>query len=293
MKYNIYKMRTIDIKEKRVKEKHANYIHTYLNNRLDSKEDNLAWDILQASVAEYSYLHYDSPTIFIEARDLVEVLYKANYDIEDNTFAFPLNGICSIAFPLNTIIDGINLSGVILINFEKHFSKTITIMSKDEIFPYAITYLPGEQLEKLHHGIAIQFTSKDNLYKASIASYDDIKKILHNDPQTKVQKEIIIHLKIIIALCYYLKAFPDSLVKGLPRDIKYDKDKYQFNKNVMTIQTPQKIKDIHVAMHLRRAHFRCLRNERYKRNEDGSCRVLFISDIMVGGKIEAYTAKGI
>jgi len=41
-------------------------------------------------------------------------------------------------------------------------------------------------------------------------------------------------------------------------------------------------------MHWRTFHFRALRDSRYKRNKNGSIRIVFVHDTIVGGTITPY-----
>lgn len=98
-------------------------------------------------------------------------------------------------------------------------------------------------------------------------------------------------ISIIVAVESYIKAFPESLRSGPPRPSERIECASQF---YLTRPRDQKIIGSHGSpcAHWRRGHFRELRDDRFKKNNDGSNRIVFVHDCIVSQKgQEIYTVE--
>lgn len=100
------------------------------------------------------------------------------------------------------------------------------------------------------------------------------------------------YCKLAINLIYYMKAYPDKVLDGVPEDIvKNDRSKYQNSYHIKVadeiVEKTEVVDGRIVTPHFRSGHFRYLKSDYYK-NKKG--QVIFIAATMVKGKAKTVVA---
>ena len=98
--------------------------------------------------------------------------------------------------------------------------------------------------------------------------------------------------RICLGVMVYAKAFPDYIISGLPRMVSIGMPS---RANILTA-APEILEGAtrtSVSMHIRAGHFKTLQHERFKRNEDGTPKVIFVRQTVVAGKLTPKTAVGL
>jgi len=106
-------------------------------------------------------------------------------------------------------------------------------------------------------------------------------------------EETRVHFKLGVSILCYMQAFPECVVPGIPSDMSIKEMMHGGQKNKRTGFTIKAPIDIATgrALHLRRGHFRSLHDERFKRADDGSIKIVWVRESVVGGKIDPYTVE--
>jgi hypothetical protein len=120
-------------------------------------------------------------------------------------------------------------------------------------------------------------------------NWKDLMKNLIGFDADLTEEEHQVTFALFQAICgmvIYYRAFPQMMRFGIPNNVK------SLDLNNHTIKSPiVNHTDSSVDQHIRRAHFRVLKHERYKRAADGGPRIIQVSDCIVGGKLDPYTIK--
>ena len=102
-------------------------------------------------------------------------------------------------------------------------------------------------------------------------------------------------LRTVVGLILYAAAFPDALRPGLPDAGNKELGTKlvlapHFRRSAVTLLGPTPT-SAQRALHFRSGHFRILAHERYRRDEQGRVRVVYVRESLVGGKADAYTLE--
>jgi hypothetical protein len=95
----------------------------------------------------------------------------------------------------------------------------------------------------------------------------------------------------MVNLLFFIQSFPESLVRGLPGDGGRGLPPGGRNFRVELPQQFRHLGGTHASphAHIRSFHFRALRDERFRRNPDGSIRIVPVRMTLVGSnKVEPY-----
>lgn len=279
-------------------------------------------------IDEYAYHMSNDSTIFIESTKLLEMIYKSKFDVHYDEISLPISNILSIAFPQNFIINGVEIKGCMFSKYnrfkiyqemcydlncldwlaerrslglkdEDQFA--IILKGKDEKgFPvtFRSEFLPSEINKTLTSDDYILERIK-TAFNQNNKPYDDLTilsefaKEMQNftyDLNKNDAHKINVFLRLCLGVCIYISAFPQSLQQGLPGEWKFKRVGFPqiFSRtsvyNILSPSSTHKSPE----MHIRSWHFRALRDIRYKRNNDGSVRIIPVSSSIVGGKITPY-----
>lgn len=92
--------------------------------------------------------------------------------------------------------------------------------------------------------------------------------------------------KLWFGLQCYIRAFPECVHDGFPKEMKLKESKeHKDTSHQITISLSRKVSHNEHGQrvtHWRKGHFRSLRDERYKRNEDGTVKIVWVRDCIVG-----------
>lgn len=96
--------------------------------------------------------------------------------------------------------------------------------------------------------------------------------------------------RLALRLGVYLQAFPDSIRPGFPDGMSNYEQKQQNTANAFRIGLPAKYHNSPVS-HWRSGHFRRLLDEKFKRDDEGRARIIYVNPCLVGEKVDPYTVE--
>lgn len=228
---------------------------------------------------EGSWYFQGKPVIFLESADLVRGLWETNYKIDFDSICLPMN-VLSFSFPDDVEIEGMKLPPVI-------FHKMPTLDGGIRVSSVV--------RERFSYGQVTTICNQEHLER--VMKYEDLAEIPRTDFEVQFnEKDSKLHavlFRLCIGICSYISAFPGCLRKGLPEAINYRDSRIllaELNRvSPVTLGLHERFRQSPSA-HFRAGHFRTLRDDKYKRNPDGTYRTVWVSEAYVAGKIDAYTA---
>ena len=212
-------------------------------------------------------LHKKSPCLFIENMELLRFLYESTYTEDTLQIAIEQNEFNWFCFPSRSLL-GLNLRPCV---FGKIHGKCICRI-------YLSNHNTYESLVNLESAASQFVLSKNN----NTCDFDDMN----------TRAAVRLHLRLCLAAVVYSLCFPDYIRDGLPYLVKAPDIR---SPRILTA-APEILEGAtrtSVSMHIRAGHFRCLRDERYKRNEDGTPKIVFVRQTVVAGKLTPKTAVGL
>lgn len=227
-------------------------------------------------LAEAKLFEKSSPCLFIQTESLARFLYESTYSwgiFKQAISDFDFKHIC---FPAKSI-NGINLRPCAFGNFAGIQTSEIGLPNVTNRVVFTCG-LPGGNIGARIWDIdaADELLSKREMVDEKFPQ-DDIA---------------FLHIRLCMAAVVYAAAFPDCIRNGMPDDIA-----------APHLHSPRTLTAAHeilegatrtsVSIHIRAGHFRCLRDERYKRNEDGTPKIVFVRQTVVAGKLTPKTAFGL
>jgi hypothetical protein len=253
---------------------------------------------------EHLWLSAGKPCIFIENIDLENALAASTADVDFSVFrsipspiyisiqAEPGNRLREpfLAFRLGPKQSGDlarflaqankSLSEAGAVSFDLRENETLYLMARDPTTPD----MPLKEMGDLRdiglepEGSAVAWT-----------------KIPENDVRPATGRILPAHeetvmarcSKLFIGLAAYIKAYPTCLVDGLPEGMKFSERPIGGGAKIRKIVLLDRLKKRPGSIpsaHWRRWHFRTLRDERYKREPDGSCRVIMVKESLVNAR---------
>lgn len=269
--------------------------------------DSVGFDIF---VEEDMWFRAGRPTIIVEDIELAQMVFQANFDVDASTVTPPNNALVQFAFRKPFHIGGYPVAGLLYgrLNIAERFSNVERI---GKLIGQNFVLAPGGMVEGW---VCIFSHGKDQPHLRAFLTPDMIQEVLDDpawfldhyqgDARMGITEDGAIHLsklwamtlddakrqatmlRLSCGLCAYMKAFPQSVV--VSKDKKtlklLDVDKFKMSKQkifCLSLQSEHKTPHGSPTAHWRRWHFRTLRDARYKRNSDGSFRVVFVRDSVV------------
>lgn len=281
-------------------------------------------------IDEYAYHKNNDPTLFVESEKLVELIYKSKFDVLTNEIKLPIGNVISIAFPQNLKLGGVDVHGCLFgkynrlkafeqmcneLNCQYWLSEKNKLNLKNEDqFAIIIKYKDADGSPIT---VRSEFSSEEIQKTLNSDEYilERIKNFHDDSPQPDIPlslqgfakqlmdftydlniddaHRINVALRACLGLCVYASAFPDAIQEGLPGQWKFKQVGFPqtlSRNNVFNLLAP---KTTHKTpeMHWRTFHFRSLRDKKFKRNKDGSVRIIFVRDTIVGGKLTPYSLE--
>lgn len=264
-------------------------IATYLEDR----------DIELSLPFEHWYLnHTDRLVMFLENEHLADWLFNCKYNVEEESFAFPVSSFI-INFPAGYKLGGIPIRSTMvsrmlpsdiggrIASFRQYYqisqSKTILVpeFHRDGETCYFCMYNNKGPYEKIEFTVPTRVLPLVlNDFQIFNKSIDD-KDIKNMIPQERIS--LFNHIRLVGAIKVYLNAFPDALKSGCPNTMRLNHQKRCPNGH--TIGIHQKILHSENTVqgskipHFRCGHFRNLSSTWYK-NKKG--QVIWIKDSFIG-----------
>lgn len=226
--------------------------------------------------------------IFIESLELLAKIYNAKITAVQPENVYALRNPVSIIVPQNPL----NIPGIFVAPFNRQRNNALAkrmqiIRGKFNVANTSHITTPGGFLAYKRN-----LDEDSRLCQADWNSYlsDDLGRVdCENSPLLNSDYTTC---AFATKLMVYLAAFPESMRGGYPDVIRKPKKNGLFNGRdaaVRTISFPTGYDPR--AAHWRSWHFRELRHERFKRNPDGSARIVLVKDAFVNTPGQPYTVK--
>lgn len=246
-----------------------------LKTRNIGEHDKVQSTILASIVVERQLLEDKTPCLFISSRELANFLHQSHYSQDLQMSAIKSVPLRWFVFPTMQI-DGYDLRPVAFgkVRFYDQFAGNAVYISMPNGL-VASRYFQDAMCEQALHS---------NLSKEVVASRADNPMLL-----VAVSRMMT---RLCLAACVYETAFPDYIVDGLPEYISSP----SIHKPKKLIAAPEILEGAtrtSVSMHIRAGHFKTLQHERFKRNEDGTPKIIFVRQTVVAGKLTPKTAVGL
>lgn len=268
--------------EKKTWEEFLEYL---LDNNLrnaiaDKKERSI---IIVGLIAQGLWATQGYPTLFLESEDLANLLYECEIPdlLEDVTLPISSFPMVAIAVRNNTIIEDTQLKPFLMGRFPDDVTESelesVFDSSKDNFMVLSREGLWGS----------------DHVFSRTQQSYEENVRSIGRDKEKIGISQIDIQFKIALSIGLYASSFPELIKDGAPMErsiSKQQKKESRSMKKMATLNLDPRVANSPVSPHYRRGHYRILHDERYKRNSDGSKRIVFVSGSQVRGKSPVKTA---
>ncbi|MFC1601283.1 hypothetical protein ACFL34_02940 [Candidatus Sumerlaeota bacterium] len=251
---------------------------------------------------EWTLHKMGNPTIFIETPELVDALLKANFRIHHSSIILPnKKGFSYFAFPHRTVVSGVELCGCF---FGTPPSEQIEHALEALNCTFGTSLALGDKHANLSERFLVGLRNSNNGFmmrsinqsELSLAMNNGVNQYAPDTPERCVSegdKRLEDALfRLCAAACIYAQAFPEHVRPGYP-EVKISNGTRPSRpiKTVTTLGSPQQNHGSAKCLHIRNGHFRSLANKRFKRNPDGSIKVVFVKASVIGGKIEPTTVE--
>ena len=244
----------------------------------------------QSTDLEYRWWKLNKPTYFIDTKDLAHKMYLIGNDIKHNEINLPKH-VISFAFPEGTIIDGVKLQPCL-------FGKFRLTQEWDER-THPLSIMQRHPFPDLTDRLCIEISAPNGSQTLfTMKSDSDIEEALRlgfhvtsemDQPLTNDETHLMrVLLKICLGFSAYMRAFPDCVHEGFPNSMKLRDLRHHVaggfdGSNSCSVVTHPRLRG-EVSPHWRQSHFRHLRDQRFKRDENGDVRIVFVSESVVRGK---------
>lgn len=263
-----------------------------------SKPDSDASDFAQmfAHLAELNWMNKAKPTMFVEDGALITLLLESSTKKEIfrntsifNEQLFHLPFYC-ISPPRGFTYKGVEIEpfmiAIVSPHTQRHFlGRVILASSKNEdenlfvvfkycadggmMYSYSFTSEVADFLEE-YERMPVKITLPHPRCKKVMKAFTEEERI-----QQRVMFELSVRLQL------YIQSFPGQVRDGLPRQIcQLDKKRWQKGKAI-TVSIEERFRNAPSA-HFRSGHFRRLAHEKFKRDEAGNARVVYVNPCFVG-----------
>jgi len=249
-------------------------------------------DVFQAAIEHQHY--FESHRVLLVTRELSEALYSSKIDFCLKYLRLPYS-ICEICFEQGLKVPGTNIQapGTLVVAkpsqasmdamdrfMKKAAGNGLDMESYRNIF--SMRYVMDD--ETLPEGMNSTYAMNIDLTKNGEMEIEDVIRkapdMEHvdatlNDEEKKNQAAI---MKLVIgALCYL------SIDNAEKEDAKvFDRPRMGVKPSCLILGKNYK----EIARHMRKGHIRRLRHEKYKRDEDGNVRMVWVHEHEVGGAAE-------
>jgi len=289
----------------------AKYLYS---QAIDRNLEGMLW----ALADEWLLSLLGNPTIFIENEELAEMLFHSHFDIDPESFALPhKQNLAYYSFPRHTTIDEHNLPACYFGRIEKQQWDDAV----QDVFTIAGS--PHKVILRQESGRA-DFVLAYNSPKGLCQLYFRPEQVVESlngdidyDSIVTDRSELLTDesrswgnalLRLCAAVSVYVQAFPQAYRPGLPEAMQNKSSTVRsllakpmkvgvYSHKRGRVLTRAEVKQAFRSSsekrktHWRQGTFRTLRHERFKRNPDGSMRVIFVRGFVVNEDIDPSTVE--
>lgn len=191
---------------------------------------------------------------------LLRQIKRANFDID--IIRSPQNTM-SFAIPEGTVIDGIPIVPCIFATDVEDVCLVARLPNDQE--GYSVMTSKRNRLGR--------FLSDDDYFMDQSLEWDNYQL---TDEESRLMRS---YLRLFCGILVYMRCFPERTMDGAPDD-GYSEGREFERGSIHHVACPS-LERGEVGAHYRRWHFRTLRDDRYKRDEYGDCRIVFVNDTIV------------
>lgn len=231
---------------------------------------------------EYMFETSGKHVVFPENENVIELMLKSKYKIKDYSIITPAPCF-QVAFPKKLKLPGV----LVMFDSIKNINAYINRFSQKNQYNTLLVNNVETQRKHIHiyFQSPINYLNSISLNIVDLVPYINRTKplpfVIEDENRKKLAEKI---LRAVVGLCLYIKTCPDKIIEGVPQ---------QQIKSTITGVNPNKLynANIHLikqqetsstkCMHYRSCCFKTLINERYKRNEDGTCKTIFVKSCLV------------
>jgi len=248
-----------------------------------------------ANDLEYRWWAARRPVYFVEDPDLVRKVYDLGLDVRIEELV-PPEPVISFSFPTGIVLEGRRLEPC-LFGCVRHTSEP-----DPRTHPLSMFYRLGPV--NAHTRVSVLLRAKgpgrEGRQDLTSVTTDRDFQILLNDgapvgPSDLVspyvtpledenRRRVALHMRLCVGFCLYMRVFPEAVREGWPEGARNREMRHWQNAGIRVRRTLVTVPRLRgeVSPHRRRGHFRHLRDERFKRNPDGSIRVIYVEETVVG-----------
>ena len=246
--------------------------------------------------------------LFPENEELLRMLWDAKFEITPEAFELPYEYFM-LSLPMAEF-DGVKLRGCLVSLTSKKarpqlFEKFKKHNNIDHLYEMIVPEtVPGSTRslhlvtqayddQKARCSIPVELIpdclESPDAIRDAVGGYDGVMAAELSDEERHLQYVL---LKIVCSLAVYMRAFPELLVDGFPSAVKPREIKdrnFKASTGMIRMLPKKAVEHGSPKVHYRRWHFRTLAHERYKRDEEGRPRIVFVSDCIVGTEVKPQT----
>lgn len=277
-------------------------LYTLIQNRQSSPETALGQRLgIWGFLSEVGWYRKGKPVLFLESQELINLIYSATYDIDFEHVCLP-GDILGFSFPEGARLDGVTLEPCILHRVREVGGDTHESIGIKDILEQQ------NVLDLKKDGTRISCTLREGFMSHRVGvminqEHLDAALNPHPDPNNPdfpsefsdyEAKQFSVILRLVLGTCAYISAFPECLVSGFPKTMQSRNARILTKDLTRTKPVTLKLHPRLVGSpgaHSRVGHFRTLRDDKFKRNPDGTYRVVYVSETFVKGRAKDVDPK--
>lgn len=270
---------------------------------------------LARTAEEWEMERAGNPTVFLENQHLINMLHHSRIDIPSDNIVIPGPAHSSyFSFPSTAFVEGVN----IIPCYCACTSPTQVNSVIDNVLNAA--EIPGPH-PFLHASnslcFILAFRMRSEIWHFPF-SEEELDECLQSHsvrlshlptkgkmPTDDVLRMASILLRLCVGTCYYVQAYPHSCRSGFPSEIENSKSLLKAKRRCLRIgvysrkeqrvltnkECQQRYEQTGSGkkMHLRRSHFRRLEHPRYRRNPNGTARIVHVEHSIINARIDPHT----
>ena len=277
-------------------------LYALIRNRQESPESALGQRLgIWGFISEIGWYRKGKPVLFLESQELIDLIYSATYDIDFEHVCLP-GDIMSFSFPEGSRLEGVTLEPCILHRVREEGNNNHESLSiKDIIEQQDVIVLNPSSTR-----ISCTFREGFMNHRAGVMTCQaHLDAALNPKPENPnfpsefsdyEARQFSVTLRLVLGTCAYISAFPECLTPGFPKNMQSRNERLLSKE--LTRTKPVTLKMHHrftgsPSAHPRVAHFRTLKDDRYKRNPDNTYKVIFIDKTFVKGRAKDVDPKTI